>query len=362
MATLDSLFIEYLGLIQPSDKAVGRAKSAHEPLREALEQDETFGPYVYKSLLSGSYGRDTSIFSIKDVDVIILTTFTHADLQVKKHKDETEQRCLLRLTIEAIRRTGRTAEEKPARRSIYVELPAEINELDKKNPDLTMDIVPVLAGPFLDSDPMEIGDRELSGWYPTYPLTQLGDSKTRNSASNIIVDRHSYKPLAKMFRAWRRVHFNGKKTPKGFILECLTAQYHNPAAEHWGEAVRDLFRNICNAYPQPEYLTYIPTVRDISNSNPEPLPIAKTVEESKRVLKKIHDHLALVDEALTEAESDVTKSAKTLQRVFGQDCDDICFPLPDDDGGGSEKSRGPSPFNVIKTKSDSDVREAPPFG
>jgi hypothetical protein len=74
----------------------------------------------------------------------------------------------------------------------------------------------------------------------------------------------------------------------------------------------------------------------------------------------MHDHLKLVKQAMEGAESDLTKSAKTLQRVFGQDCEMIYFPLPDEDtgdsGGGGTKS---SPFTP---KSKSDVREAPAFG
>jgi hypothetical protein len=361
MITLDDLFKEYLHRIEPTSAAVKRAREAHKPLRDDLKKDEKYGPFVERTLLSGSYGRDTSTFFIKDVDVIIQTTFTIEELRRRKHTDETEQHCLLRLTKEAIDRTGRVAKTRTARRSIHVTLPEEINDLGEEVPELTMDIVPVLIQTSKEHDPMTIADKDLKDWFDTYPITQLDDSCARNDCSFYIIDRHSYKPLVKIFKAWKQVHFGPKKkTPKGLVLECLTAQYHNPNAEHWVEAVRDLWQNISNAWPYPEYLTAPPGVSDISDLSPRRIPIAKTVEEARGVLKKIQQHLDLVNQALEEAEEDVTKAAKTLQRVFGQDCEDICFPLPTDlvegDKGDQTKS---GPFSV---RSRSDVKEAPAFG
>ncbi len=357
MATLDDLFIKYLASIEPQPQAVKRAQDSHKPLREDLERDKEYGPYVSKTLLSGSYGRDTAVFYIKDVDVIIQTKFTREDLRRESLKAETEQECLLRLTQEAIKRTGRAAETRKARRSIHVTLPEEVNDLGETIPELTMDIVPVLLQNGKDKDPMTIADRELRGWYDTYPITQLADSESRNKRSTMIRDRRSYKPLVKMFKAWKQVHFSSTKTPKGFVLECLTAKYHNPEAEHWVEAVRDLFQNICNEWPDPDNLLMIPEVPDISDTSPHRIPLAKKIEDVRKVLRKIHQHLALVKQAIEEAEDDLTKSAKTLQRVFGQDCETICFPLPDDgDDGGKGKPKS-SPFI-----SKSDVRESPPFG
>lgn len=365
MATLDDLFEQYLSAtppsIEPPSAAVKRAVAAHKDLREDLEKDEKYGPYVARSFLSGSYGRHTAIRYIKDVDVIIQTTFTKEYLAENKRKSETEQEYLLRLTKEAIKRTGRAAGTRTARRSIYVKLPAEINDMGEEEvPELTMDIVPVLIQTKKEKDPMWIADKELCDWFDTYPVTQLDDSEARNGRSAKISGRHCYKPLVKMFKAWKKVHFRSTKTPKGFVLECLTAKYHNPKAKHWVEAVRDLFQNICDEWPNPDELGVVPKVPDISDSSPHLISIAKKVEGAQKVLRKIHKHLALVEQAIEEAESDLMKSAKTLQRVFGKDCDLICFPLPEEDEDkNSESSKRSSPFAA---RSKSDVREAPRFG
>ncbi len=350
MTTMDDLFKEYLHRIEPSPQAVKRAAESHGPLREDLEADKEYGPFVANTMLSGSYGRDTTIFGIKDVDVIIKTTFSLTDLWERKKDEETEQECLLRLTREAIERTDRAAGTKKARRSIHVILP-EDSENDL--PELTMDIVPVRIQSGTDIDPMTISDCESSQWFNTYPNTQLSDGVRRNNRSTVISDRHNYKPLVKIFKAWKRANYQRQKTPKGFILECLTAKHHNPSAQHWIDAVHDLFKHICDEWPDPENLpSYpdIPEVPDVSDSSPHMIPIAKTREQAQKVLKKLHSHLEIIEQAMEEAEEDLTKSAKTLRRVFGDDCDVICFPLPED----LEESNR-------KQKSRSDVREAPPF-
>jgi hypothetical protein len=224
-------------------------------------------------------------------------------------------------------------------------------------PELTMDIVPVLIQTDRDQDPMTIADKDLSEWCDTYPITQLEDSKDRNQRSAKICDRHGYKPLVKMLKAWKQAHFRSTKTPKGFVLECLVAKYHNPAAEHWVDAVRDLLQNICDEWPDPDVLFNIPEVPDISDSSPFQIPIAKKIEGAQRVLRKMHQHRDLVEQAIEESESDLTKSAKTLQRVFGQDCEIVCFPVPED-----EERRGGKSSPFVSTGSRRDVREAPEFG
>lgn len=358
MTTLDDLFTKYLQSIMPDDRAVERAKTAHEDLRDDLEADEELGQFIARTLLSGSYGRDTATHGIKDVDIILQLTLTQAQVRSMKHENETEQACLLRLTKKAIERTGRAAETKTARRSINVELPEEINEIAGNLPALTLDIVPVLIPYDKEVDPMWIADRELRQWCYTYPNSQLNDSMDRNQQSEEIDGYHSYKSLVKMMKSWKKVHFGKNKTPKGFILECLVAQYHNPRAKHWIDAVIDFLQNVCDAYPDPDTLQTIPQVHDISNLNPQNVPIAKTLEDARRILNKMHWSLAQVKLARETAKTDLFQAAKILQLVFGADASmDLCFPLPEEDDA---KSNNITPISERGSKHN--VREAPQFG
>lgn len=360
MTTLNDLFKEYLHRIEPQPAAVKRAKKAHGPLRDDLSKDKDYGPFVMKTLLSGSYGRETALLGIKDVDVIIETSFTEQNLTERAKTNETLQHCLLRLTQEAIERTDRAADTKPNRRSIQVELPAEINDIDEELPELTLDIVPVRAIYGEDVDSMKIADRDLKQWFDTYPVSQLEDSVARNRTSTEIEGRHSYKPTVKLMKAWKKVHYGAKKTPKGFSLECMTAKYHNPQAKSWGEAVRDLFTAFCNAWPNPDSLIAIPTAPDISNISNVQIPITKTLEQAKELISRFHRHKELIDRALEEAETDLDKSARTWRLVFGQDCEMLCFPLPGDLGEANSSKGGPSV--TAGRQATRDIREAPRFG
>ena len=358
MTTIDELFTKYLQSIMPDDRAVERAKTAHADLRDDLKTDEELGQSIARTLLSGSYGRDTATHGIKDVDIIVQLTLTQAEVRSRKYENETEQACLLRLTKRAIERTGRAAETKIARRSIYVELPEEINEIAGNLPALTLDIVPMLIPYDKEIDPMWIADRELRQWCYTFPNSQLNDSVDRNQQSEEIDGYQSYKSLVKMMRSWKKVHFGKNKTPKGFILECMIAQFHNPQAKHWIDAVIDFLQNVCYTYPDPDQLQIILQVHDISNLNPQNIPIAKTIEDSIRVLNKLQWSLAQVRLAKETAETDLYKAAKILQLVFGADASmDICFPLPEEDGA---KSKGVA--TIAESGSRHNVREAPQFG
>lgn len=358
MTTMDELFTKYLQSIMPDDRAVERAQTAHADLRNDLKTDEELGQFIARTLLSGSYGRDTATHGIKDVDIIVQLTLTQADIRSIKRENETEQACLLRLAKMAIERTGRAAETKTARRSINVELPEEINNITGNLPALTLDIVPVLIPYDKEIDPMWIADRESRQWCYTYPNSQLEDSVDRNQQSEEIEGYHSYKSLVKMMKSWKKVHFGKNKTPKGFILECMVAQFQNPQAQHWIDVVIDFLQNVCNVYPDPDILQIIPQVHDISSLNPETIAIAKTVEDGRRVLNKMHWSLAQVKLAKETAETDLFRAAKILQLVFGADSSmDLCFPLPAENGA---KSNRVAPISEMGSKHN--VREAPQFG
>ena len=135
-------------------------------------------------------------------------------------------------------------------------------------------------------------------------------------------------------KAWKKVHFGGQKTPKGFFLECMVAEFHNPQAISWLFAVRDMLKNVCDAWGNPDYFTSSPTVADISKSSLNRVPLVKyekpeDLDRAKNIVKKMRRHLELINQAIEEAKSDLYKAAQTLQIVFGADPDDICFQLPE---------------------------------
>lgn len=353
MTTMNDLFLTYLASIEPYPKAVKRAQVAHDNLREDLKADPILGSRMLNSFLSGSYGRSTAIKGIKDVDIVIPLDYTLAELSELCKQGETVQHCLLRLVREAIQRSGRNVESSTIRRrSILVKLTDSVNGITDDEPELTLDIVPVIPQMNVSGqvdqymDPLWIADKDLCQWLWTYPNSQLADSEERNAGSSYLVDRHHYKPLVKIMKAWKKVNFGGQKTPKGFFLECMVAEFHNPQATSWILAVRDMLKNACDAWGDPDYFITSPTVADISKSSQNRVPLVKyekpeDLDRAKYIVKKMRRHLELIDQAIEEAESDLFTATKTLQLVFGSDPDEICFPLPEseearpsDSGGG----------------------------
>jgi hypothetical protein len=358
MTTMNDLFLEYLASIEPYPKAVKRAKVAHDSLREDLEADANIGSQMLNSFLSGSYGRSTAIKGIRDVDIVVPLNYTFAELLELCKQGETVQHCLLRLVQEAIERSGRYVESSTIRRrSILVKLTDDLNAITDDEPELTLDIVPVIpqtkASGQVDQykDPLWIGDKDLCQWLWTYPNSQLADSEERNSKSSYLVDRHLYKPLVKIMRAWKKVNFGSQKTPKGFFMECMVAEFHNPNATNWLLAIRDMLRSACGAWGDPDYFTTPPTVADISNSSPNRVPLVKyekpeDLDRAKYIVKKMQRHLDLIDLAIDEAKYDLYKATKTLQIVLGSDPDEICFPTPENEENASSNSDGKSDNTV----------------
>lgn len=359
MTTLNDLFIEYLASIQPYSKAVERAQLAHICLREDLENDESLGAHMLNSFLSGSYGRSTAIKGIKDIDIVIPFDYTFEELAELCQSYETAQHCLLRLVREAIERSGRHVEASIIRRrSILVKLTDKVNGIADDEPDLTLDIVPVLPQVDLTgqvdqyTDPLWIADKDLDQWLWTYPNTQLSDSESRNEESSYLVDRHHYKPLVKIMKAWKKVHFGNQKIPKGLFLECMVAEYHNPDASSWILALRDMLKKACDTWGNPDYFIASPTVADISKSAVNRIPLVKVekpedLDRAKYIVKKMRRHLELIDQAIDEANTDLNKAARTLQLVLGSDPDDIIFPLPKfDDASSSDSTKKDEPSRM----------------
>ena len=79
--TPNARFSEFLNDIEPSATTKTNAVQAHTKLRATLCADQSFGPRIRTTFLSGSYKRDTAIRprvksgneSRPDVDIVVVT-------------------------------------------------------------------------------------------------------------------------------------------------------------------------------------------------------------------------------------------------------------------------------------------------
>src|SRR4030066_843010 len=148
MTKLNSLFEQFLSKTEPDKKAIKYAHSAHEPVRDFLEDDEDFGEYFEDSFLYGSYKRHTAVGDIKDIDIVVLTSFD------PDNEEDTPQKVLRQLKSALARYYKDPENPEYQRRSIRINRP-----LPNKNTELTLDIIPASAVSGND-EPLKVPDQE----------------------------------------------------------------------------------------------------------------------------------------------------------------------------------------------------------
>src|SRR5687768_11643135 len=158
MTKLNALFDKFLQNIEPDEKMVGHAHSAHDPVRTFLEDDEDFGQYVEDTFLYGSYKRHTSVGDIKDVDIVVLTNFD------TESEDYTPQKVLRKLKSALARYYKDPENPEYQRRSIRVNDPLP----DDKEVEMTLDIIPAVPTGG-ENDPLLVPDKDVKKWILSHP-------------------------------------------------------------------------------------------------------------------------------------------------------------------------------------------------
>ncbi|MGA3059577.1 MAG: hypothetical protein ABSD92_04315 [Candidatus Bathyarchaeia archaeon] len=184
-----SYFNQFLSNIEPTANQKAEASTGHTTLRSRLENDGDFKMAFKDSFLSGSYGRDTAVRPIKDVDIIIVTNYSerlepNVALSYLKH---ILSKYYQNVTIQ--------------HRSIHVVLSY-----------VEMDIVPAITA---NDDFLKIPDRAVLNWVLSNPRRHLQLTARMNSAKNGL-----YVPLVKALKCWRDNRMNGSWKPKSFLFEC----------------------------------------------------------------------------------------------------------------------------------------------
>jgi len=195
---LPSHFAKFLSNIEPTYSQKSEASTGHNTLRSRLKDDKDFKSIFKDSFLSGSYGRDTAIRPINDVDIIIITIFTEK-LDPNTALFVVERSLKNYYPSEKIKRQGR---------SVRVTLSY-----------VTMDIVPSITTNNI-YDTLKIPDREIKEWVLTNPRKHIELSTDINKRRSNL-----YKPLVKSLKEWRDYRMSEKWKPKSFLLECLVYNY-----------------------------------------------------------------------------------------------------------------------------------------
>lgn len=233
-------FIEFLHDIEPSDTTKSSASSAHTDLRSFLRGHDVFQDYWLNDFLSGSYKRDTSIRprSINgeivrpDVDIIVVTNHSSTD----NPKDVVD---LLYTSLQ---------EE-------YSDICRQTRSVGIKYYKANMDVVPVIP----NGNIYLIPDCKQESWVPTNPS---GHTKWTTEINDKAGGR--FKPLVKLMKWWRRENPTIAKKPKGFVLECITAECMDFQETYYGELFVKTLETIVSKYGFYVSLGQVPPINDPS--------------------------------------------------------------------------------------------------
>lgn len=323
-------FKALLGKINPDGEDVKRAVKAHTDVREFLASDGGLGEAYSDSFLAGSYARDTSIAPIKDLDVVVLTTYDRA----------TTPRVVLNALRKALRKkyTG-DDETVPNRRSVLVDLP---------DTTLTMDVIPAIASGDRDQH-IWVPDRGLNEWIKSHPHGHITLAEDRNQASAEIGDRHLYKSTVKLLRWWRHLQLEGYRHPKGFLIEILCLESTPVYATEWAESLLKTLDGVSTVYGNYKDAEAPPRIADPAVSG-EVIRTKMSARDFTRFLKKVDEARATLQKAIDS--EDNCESAKLYRQLFGEE-----FP----DCGTKDKKGGGGAAAVLFPRSERNVRNPPGF-
>ena len=283
-------FENFLKDIEPSRTTKSNASSAHTELRDFLKNDEDFKDYYQKSFLSGSYCRDTAIrprakngqTERPDVDIIVVTN----------HTIEDDPKAVVDLLFETLRKKYSNIRRQA--RSVGI----ESNKAD-------MDVVPIIpCGPMY-----LIPDRKQEEWLLTNPPGHT----TWTTRINTFADGR-FKPLVKLTKWWRRQNPTIAKKPKGFVIECITAECMNYLENYYGELFVQTLENIVSKY---KFYICSNKVRNISDPGVPSNSVTDgiTSDAFAGFYNKVKEHAELGRKALNE--TDVEKATELWQKIFG---------------------------------------------
>lgn len=293
--TPNTVFEDFLRDIEPSRTTKANASSAHSTLRDFLAQHEEFCEVHERTFLSGSYKRDTAIrpkvaegeLERPDVDIIVVTNHDLADAPAG--------------VVDLLYKTlnGPYSTVRKQQRSVRVETAKAV-----------MDIVPIIA-PYGDGGPFYIPDRKLKEWLQTNPERHTQWTTETNQAAG-----GRFKPLVKLLKWWRREKPTVSKKPKGFVMECITAECMDKDEKQYGSLVAKTLEGVASRYEYWIQLGIVPRIEDPGvpgNSVTEGITFAAF--KGFHVKAEAHAERARRAEAL--AEEDPNKATELWRRIFG---------------------------------------------
>ena len=285
-------FLELLQDMEPSATTKSHAASSHRALRDHLWADATFSAVMVTDFLSGSYKRDTSIrprivdgvVTRPDVDTIIVTNHTLNDDPVE----------VVDTLYWAVKRG-------------YSDIRRQARSVGIVTDLVDMDVVPIID-PYGTGD-YYIPDRKQETWLRTNPPGHTTWAGKVNADAG-----GRFKPLVKMMKWWRRHNRTVSKRPKGFVLECMAAEFMDRKEAHYGELFVGTLEKIAERYGPWAAAGIVPHLDDPGVPGNSVMS-AMTVPAFQGFVAKVEEHAKLGRSA--PEETNLEKATERWRTIFG---------------------------------------------
>lgn len=291
--TPNARFTELLQDIEPSTTTVVHAINAHTTMRDFLCDHEDFGDVHVETFLSGSYKRDTSIRpqsrngveSRPDVDIIVVTNHTLND----------RPDVVINQLFNAIQ-------------DGYNDVRRQTRSVGVCTACVDMDVVPIIE-PYGEGGSLYIADRALLKWLATNPPEHTTWTTRVNAAAG-----GRFKPLVKLMKWWRRQNPTTGRHPKGFIMECITAECMDFSETHYGQLFAKTLEGIVVRYASHVALGAVPVIVDPGVAGNSVMSNV-SFRDFCSFYSLAQDHAVKARQALSEA--NVVKMTALWREIFG---------------------------------------------
>lgn len=284
---LNSYFRGLLASIEPDPESVTIAKTSHETLRSLLQKDDEASQADPDSYLAGSYGRDTAIKDIKDVDIILLIELDHT---------KTPPNVVVAWLQSIVQEYYSKVE--PQGRSVQVTTDSGFD----------LDVVPSVAMSHRDG-PVWIPDRDAGQWVASHPKGQITFGVQRNASTE-----GYYKHLVKIMKHWRDRLNPAAARVKSYILESLVAENITVKPPSYGHGVVRILQCIDVAYAPYVSARIVPRIADPGYPS---VNVAKRwkFDEFAAFMENVGESRRTAEAALSE--TDKERSIALWRRLFG---------------------------------------------
>ena len=168
-----------------------------------------------------------------------------------------------------------------------------------------MDVVPVIQC----GDMYLIPDRNQEDWILTNPPGHTSWTENVNASAD-----GYFKPLAKLNKWWRRQSPTIARKPKGFVMECITAECMDYEETYYGELFVKTLEGIVGKYEICVALNMVPYISDPGGTGNN-VTDGITPDAFAGFYNKAKEHAELGRKALNE--TDVEKATKLWKKIFG---------------------------------------------